>query len=50
MPKRVRSACVRSPARVVAPISVNGRRPIVTTLECMPLSTVKSMRKSSMAG
>ena len=37
-------------SRVVAPISVKGRRPIVTTFECMPLSTVKSMRKSSIAG
>ena len=50
MPKRLRSACVSRPGRVVAPMSVNGLSATVTTRACIPLSTVKSMRKSSMAG
>jgi hypothetical protein len=50
MPKRLRSGFVRRPARVVAPIIVNGFRRMVTTFACMPLSTVKSTLKSSIAG
>ncbi len=50
MPKRSRSGVVSSPARVVAPISVNGGRSSVTTRAPAPAPTVIGSWWSSIAG
>ena len=50
MPKRSRSGVVSSPALVVAPISVNAGRSMVTTRAPAPWPTVIGSRRSSMAG
>ena len=44
MPKRSRSGVVSSPARVVAPTSVNGGSSSVTTLAPAPWPTVIGSR------
>ena len=50
IPKRSRSGVVSRPARVVAPISVNGGRSSVTTFAPAPWPIVIGSRRSSMAG
>ena len=50
MPKRSRSGVVSSPARVVAPISVNGGRSSVTTFAPAPTPSVIGSWPSSIAG
>jgi len=50
MPKRSRSGVVSSPARVVAPISVNGGSSSVTTLAPAPWPMVIGSRRSFIAG
>ncbi len=50
MPKRSRSGVVSSPARVVAPTSVNGGRSSVTTRAPAPAPTVIGSLWSSIAG
>ena len=50
MPNRARSGELIRPVRVVAPMRVKGCRGMLIVLACMPLSTVKSTLKSSMAG
>ncbi len=50
MPKRSRSGLVKSPARVVAPMSVKGARSIFTERAAGPSPMMRSSWKSSMAG
>ena len=47
---RLRSGPDSKPARVVAPINVNGARAMLIVLACRPESTVRSILKSSIAG
>ena len=49
-PKRSRSGVVSRPARVVAPMSVNGGRSSVTTRAPAPCPTVIGSLRSSIAG
>ncbi|KAG1252404.1 hypothetical protein G6F66_015213 [Rhizopus arrhizus] len=50
MPKRSRSGAVSRPARVVAPIRVNGGRSILIERAAGPSPIMMSIWKSSMAG
>ena len=50
MPKRPRKGADNIPARVVAPISVNFGRSILTDLAAAPWPMIISSRKSSIAG
>ncbi len=50
MPKRSRSGEVSSPARVVAPTSVNGGRSILIERAAGPSPIMMSSWKSSIAG
>ena len=49
MPKRARNGEVSKPARVVAPINVNGFKLICTDRALGPLSNIMSILKSSIA-
>ena len=49
-PKRSRSGVLSRPARVVAPMRVNGGRSRLTTRAPAPWPTVMGSRRSSMAG
>ena len=50
MPNRARSGAVSSPARVVAPMSVNGLSGTLTERAAGPLPIMMSSSKSSIAG